>query len=339
MSNAFPPNEPEQPAQPSGSDPTAPPAPPTPDTTVTAAAVPPAPDAQPVYPGALGAAPYTAAPTLADPNAPVAPSKKNGLGLASVILGAVAFLFAFIPGVNFFAIVVALVGVVLGAIGLAQKNKVKTLALVGTILSGVAAVLAVIMIVVYAAVFVKAVDDSLPKVDTATEAPAESDAAEEPAEPEEPAVPEVGTRDNPAALGTTITMTENGASTWEITPGASNLNAGEAVASTNQFNDPAPDGYQWATLPLHLTYIGEGSSTPGYDIQVKFVGADGKTYETYNELASGYIEGDLDSTTEMFTGASTDATVLILIPSADAEKGTWAISPLFGDEPYFFKAV
>ncbi|KQO98117.1 hypothetical protein ASF30_08455 [Leifsonia sp. Leaf264] len=291
-----------------------------------------------MYPGAPAAAPY-AAPTLVDPNAS-APSKKNGLGLASVILGAVAFLFAFIPGVNFFAIVVALVGVVLGAIGLAQKNKVKTLALVGTILSGVAAVLAIIMIVVYAAVFVKAVDDSLPKVDTATEAPAESDAAEEPAEePAEPAAPEVGTRDNPAALGTTITMTENGASTWEITPGASNLNAGETVAATNQFSDPAPDGYQWATLPLHLTYIGEGSSTPGYDIQVKFVGADGNTYETYNELASGYIEGDLDSTTEMFTGASTDASVLILIPSADAEKGTWAISPLFGDEPYFFKAV
>lgn len=300
MSNTFPPNE-VDPAQQPGAD----------------QAVPTVSEAPPAYGDAT--------------SMPAAPAGKNGFGLAAVIIGAVALLLAFIPAVNVFAVILALVGVILGAIGLTKKTKPKTKALIGTILSGVAAVLAIIMIVVYAAVFVKAVDDALPAVGAAEEVAPAAEAAEE------SGAADVGTRNNPAALGTTVTMTQAGADTWEITPGASNLSAGDLVAAANQFNDAAPDGYQWALLPLHLTYVGADSSTPLYDIRVKFVGADGKTYEEYNELASGYVDGELSNLNEMYTGASGDGNVLILVPSANIEQGTWSIAPSFGD-PYFYKA-
>ena len=306
MSNTFPPNE-VDPAQQPGAD----------------QSVPTGPEAPPAYgPPANGYATST----------PAAPAGKNGLGLAAVIIGAVALLLAFIPVVNVFAVVLAVVGVILGAIGLAKKAKPKTLALIGTILSGVAAILAIIMIVVYAVMFVQALDKTLPAVGASEEA---VPAAEEPEE--ESAGSGVGSRNNPAPLGTTVTMTVAGADTWEITPGPANLNAGDLVAAANQFNDAAPDGYQWAILPLHLTYVGADSSTPIYDIEVTFVGADGTTYEEYNELASGYVDGELNSLNEMYTGASGDGNVLILVPSADLELGTWSISPSYGD-PYFFKA-
>lgn len=265
------------------------------------------------------------------------PANKNGFGLAAVIIGAVALLLALIPAVNVFAVILALVGVILGVIGLTRKTKPTTKALIGTILSGVAAILAVIMIVVYAAVFVRAIDESMPSVETSeTAAPNPEDASTE-APAEEPAAEDVGTRKNPAAIGTTVTMTQAGADTWEVTPGAPNLNAVDLVAAANQFNDPAPAGYQWAVLPLHVAYVGSDSATPFVDIRVSFVGADGKTYEEYNELASGYVDGQLSSLNEMYSGASGDGNVLILVPSANIEQGVWAISPLFGD-PYFFKA-
>ena len=91
------------------------------------------------------------------------PKKSSGLGVAALVLGIVALVFAFIPIANYFGMVLAVVGLGLGIVGLVLKGRSKGLPLTGTILSGLALLLAIMMAVIYAAVFsaaVKAVDDA-----------------------------------------------------------------------------------------------------------------------------------------------------------------------------------
>lgn len=129
-------------------------------------------------PAAPGGYPPAGAP---QPNFPPAggpaPQKSNGLGIAALILGIVALVFAFIPIANYFGMFVAVVGLVLGIVGLVLKNRSKGTALTGTILSGVALVLAIIMAVVYAAAFsaaVKAVDDAGSSITSTSSSPSAS---------------------------------------------------------------------------------------------------------------------------------------------------------------------
>jgi hypothetical protein len=86
--------------------------------------------------------------------------RTNGLAVTALILGAIAFVLAFIPFANFFGAFLALVGLVLGAVAIFQQRASKPLAITGTALSFIAGILAIIMIVVYTAAFVTAVNDS-----------------------------------------------------------------------------------------------------------------------------------------------------------------------------------
>jgi hypothetical protein len=61
----------------------------------------------------------------------------------------VALVLAFIPFVNYVSGIVALVGLVLGIVGLVLKNRARGLAIAGTIVSAIALVLSIVLAVVY----------------------------------------------------------------------------------------------------------------------------------------------------------------------------------------------
>jgi len=90
-------------------------------------------------------------------------NNKNGLAMAALILGIVAFVLAFIPFVNFLAGAVALVGLVLGIIGITKHTK-RGIAIAGTIISIVAGIVSIVMVLAYTAIFFgalgQAVDES-----------------------------------------------------------------------------------------------------------------------------------------------------------------------------------
>ncbi|MFB2597302.1 DUF4190 domain-containing protein [Herbiconiux sp. P17] len=185
------PPQPEQPARPPV--PPVPPVPPapTPDATPTVAypPVPPVPPASPPPAGGPGSdapPPSQAPPAYVPPPAyasvppgqvppgqygqppqyggppPVAPaSGVNGLAIASIIVGGVAFIGAFIPFLNYAVWFVALVGLVLGIIALVRKGKSKGLAIGGTILSGVALILSIVLAIVYTFGFIGAVNEAI----------------------------------------------------------------------------------------------------------------------------------------------------------------------------------
>lgn len=300
MSNTFPPSVPSQPAPPAEQS------------------SPPAPFGQPTPPPPAPGNPFNIAPG------------KNGLGLASVILGGVAFLFAFIPGVNFFAGFLALVGLVLGVVALAQKNKVKTAALIGTILNAVAGILSIIMIVVYAAAFVAAVDESTNsdgKVITT------EDTAEEPAAEVDAPAADLGTRENPAPIGSTVAINSLGSPAYEVTATAPTWDVNAQVEDANMLNPDPKAGNQYASLPVSVKYVGDDSGHPQFDLQFSFVSAEGQAYD------GGFVvmDGQLSDVDELFPDATGTGTIIIELPTAAVGTGTWSVGNVFGD-PVFFAA-
>lgn len=93
--------------------------------------------------------------------APTPTKTGNGLGLAALIVGGVAFIGAFVPFVNYLTGFVAFVGLVLGIIAIFLKNRKRLLAIIGAAVSFVALTLSIILATVYTAGFAGAVSDSL----------------------------------------------------------------------------------------------------------------------------------------------------------------------------------
>lgn len=264
----------------------------------------------------------------------------NGMGTAALVIGILAFVGAFIPFVNYGSGLLAVVGAVLGAIALTRKTKAKRAALAGLVISVIALILSIILAVVYTASFVKAVDDSL---GTAAGAPAASDTSNADGEADASASDdaastdaEVGTRENPAPLGSVVELSSGGAVEYEVTLGASNLSANDLVAAENQFNDAPPEGFQYALVPVTVTYKGTDTGTPWVDVRVEFVSAAGTTHTTSDTMAVEPAPSMMDIN-DLYPDASGTGNIVIAIPTADAALGTWAVSSLFGDA-YFFAA-
>lgn len=261
---------------------------------------------------------------VANPPAP----QGNGLGLAALIIGILALIGAFIPFVNFVSGLLALVGLVLGVIALFRKGRPKGKAIAGTILSAIAMVLSIILANTYTAGFVNAVDEALPHSQTKSDS--DGSAADDEAD-------DIGTRENPAPLGTAIELTSGGSVEYEVTLGDSILNANDLVAEANQFNDEPDAGYQYAMVPVTVVYKGSETGSPWIDITVEFVSADGTTHTTSDALAVAPKPG-FNDINDLYPDASATGNIVIMIPSEGAEDGTWAVSSLFSGDPYFFAA-
>ncbi|MET0713401.1 MAG: DUF4190 domain-containing protein [Mycetocola sp.] len=268
------------------------------------------------------------------PSAPPAISG-NGLGLAALIVGIFALLGAFIPFVNYVSGVLAVVGIILGIIAVTRKNKPKKAGLSGLIVSVIALILSIVLAFAYTAGFVAAVDESLPQ--TKVQESEGDAAAEEPAPADEAESAEVGTRENPAPIGTTVEMTSVGAPLYEVTLGAPTLDATTVVAAANQFNEAAPAGFQYAVVPVTVTYTGTETGTPWIDLQVEFVSAAGTTHTSSDSLAVGPSPTFME-VNELYPGASGTGNIVIAIPTADAAAGAWTVTPLFSGDTFFFAA-
>jgi hypothetical protein len=259
----------------------------------------------------------------------------NGLGLAALIVGILAFFGAFVPFLNYATGFVAFVGIVLGVIALVLKGRKKAVAAIGTGVSVVALILSIVLAIVYTAGFVSAVDDAGVNIDDSG-VTAPGDTEEEPAT-EAPAEEEQGTRANPYPAGTTLSFTEAGAPFYDVTVGAATLNANDIIAAANMFNEAPPAGTQFALLPLTVTYTGAETGTPWVDLTVEFVAADGTSHTQSDVFVVGPAE--LIELNELYPGASGTGNVVINVPSADVEQGTWLLRVGFiSGEDVFFAA-
>jgi len=258
------------------------------------------------------------------PAPPVAAKPSSALTVAALIVGLVAIVCAIIPGLSFIAFLPAITATVLGVIALVRKSSGRGKATAAVVLGPIALLVAIIVSVS------TIVGNVTPDVaaGVGTEKPSTQQQADAPAEPE-PTLVE-GTRDNPAAAGTTVEVSDNSGPIWQITIGAANVNAGEVVAGENQFNPAADAGFQYVLVPVTYTYVGAQTGTPWIDVQIEFVSAAGTTHE--QEFA--VIPTPITDIGELYPDASATGNLLVMAPSADVEKGTWAVST-FLSEKYF----
>ncbi|MBG6237695.1 hypothetical protein IWX78_000638 [Mycetocola sp. CAN_C7] len=267
------------------------------------------------------------------PTPPARPG--NGLGIAALIVGIFAFIGAFIPFVNYVSGFLAVVGIILGIIAITRKNKPKKAGVAGLIVSAVALILSIVLAFAYTAGFVAAVDEALPQ--SSIQETDDAAPAEEADEAETEASAEVGTRENPAPIGTTVEITTAGAPTYEVTLGAPTLDATDVILAENQFTEAPPEGFQYALLPVTVTYTGTETGTPWIDLQITYVSAAGTTHTQSDALAVAPSPTFMEIN-ELYPDASGTGNIVIAIPTADAAAGSWTVEPLFLGDTFFFAA-
>lgn len=255
---------------------------------------------------------------------------RNRLGLAALIIGIVALVGALVPLVNYGAALVALVGIVLGIVGLCRKQRPKGAAIAGAVVSGVALIVSIVLAVVYSVAVATVTSDHVAGAGGPTTG---IDAA--PSE-DAPAGGRPGTRGNPARLGSTVKVDSSaGTVDWEVTLGPATLDANDDVAAENEFVETAPEGFRYAMVPVTVVYRGTETGTPWAELSVDFVSADGTAHASSESFA--VAPSPLTDVNGLAPGASGTGNVVVIVPSADVEKGTWVLTTMLGDR-YFFTA-
>lgn len=285
-----------------------------------------APGADPyAAPGAAGAQTGYANPAYAA--APAGPSRFNGVGLASLILGGVAFLFGitvgWIPFVGFFFVFLAIVGIVLGIVGLVMKNKAKGLAIAGTIVSGVAllmtAAISILMAILFASIPTSSDDfvwDDDPVITDPDFGADDPDA--------------LGGVDNPAAPGDTVTFTDyDGVDQWQVVVGAPNLDATADVLAADEYNAQPEAGAAYVVVPMTVTYLGEDTDLP-YMLFTALVTQDG---EEYDQSFVTY-PGSIYQAPELAAGETAEVNLVFEVPADEVPGSVLLISSIWGNDIY-----
>lgn len=265
-----------------------------------------------------------------EPSEPAAAKEpRNKVGLVALIFGAVGFLFGAIPGALIVGWILLPIAFILGIVSLFQPGK-KTTGIIAIVLSVVGTVASILVLVVGVG---SAMEDSFGggEVTVQTEESSEGEAAETDSEAadahEEKASSDsqVGSRDNPAPLGATITG-EN----WEVVVNEVIPDATEEVMAANPYNDEPDAGHQYLMVNLTATYTGEDASSD-FEVGVAFVSADGRVFHTYDALV--VAPDPTFGSTELYSGASSTGNDVISVPSG--AEGLLRISPgMFADEVF-----
>ncbi|WP_105567189.1 DUF308 domain-containing protein [Microbacterium halophytorum] len=262
---------------------------------------------------------------------PQQPKEKNTVGLISLILGVVGFVFAFIPGALIVAWILLPAAFILGIIALCLKGKSKWMGLTGLILGIVGPIVAgIVFTTLVVGAFDEAFDEASGGETTVTEAPAEDEGAADDAEDAAPddsaddASGEQGTRENPVSFDATIENDD-----WTVTLADFVPNANDDVAA-NGINDAPGDGEVWIEFTPTVTYHGEES---GYaaEVQFAYVGADGSVSDSLTNIV--ILDDGFDASAELYDGGSATGKVALLVP--DDLDGLIRVTPGFlGDDVF-----
>jgi hypothetical protein len=253
-----------------------------------------------IRPTPAGAGVGTPAPMIEKPK-----PGANVLGLIALGAAVIGVIFACIPGALIVGWVLLPVAFILGIVGLFLSGKAKWPAIAAIILSVVGTIVAV---VVFFAVVFTAADEAFGGTSTvveepAAQAPAEDSAAEEPVEA--PAAAGVGSRENPAAIGSTITGDE-----WTVVVNSFTADANQAVADANPFNEPAPAGSHYASVDYTVTYNGEDSGFAAF-VGIALVASTGEVMENYDSMA--YLT-DAMGVDELYAGGTATGSAVFEVP-------------------------
>ena len=254
------------------------------------------------------------------PLQPQMPARQsNTVGLVALILSIIGFVFACIPGALIVGWVLLPAAFILSIVGLCLSGKSKGTSIAAVIISIIGVIVG---FVVFFAVVGNAFHDAFSKSDfgkSDLSAPS-STSAERNDDANQP-----GSRQNPFPISQPVHNQE-----WQVTLGVPQ-EAGAAIAAENQFNDPPKTGMEYWIVPVTATYTGDKTGNAGFDIAVKFVGSDNRTYDD----SCGVIPNPVTDVGALYKGGSAQGNVCVAVPAG--AEGLWTVSTSFGD-PVFFRS-
>jgi hypothetical protein len=254
---------------------------------------------------------------------PYAPPKKGaGLAIASMVLGIIALLLSWIPIINNFAAVLALVGLGLGIPALISGRR-GTRGGTGLAITGlVTSVLALVLVVVTQLFFAKVIDE----VDRAIDEGVTTGAA-----PSDPAaVEDVVETSEVVPLGVAAQIGD-----YDVSVDAVELDGNATVASGNEFNEP-PTG-QYVVIQVSATYQGTEEGMPGWDLSAIFHGTDSRQYSDSD--CSQVLPDDAMDAPTLNSGGSDTFQFCMDVPPTAIAGGQLSIEPTMSfstDERVFY---
>ena len=251
---------------------------------------------------------------------PSPPSReKNTVGLIALIVGAVGFVFACIPGALVVGWVLLPIAFVLGIVGVCLSGKTNGTSIAAIIVSIVGGVVGVVVFFVLVG---NAFSDAFRDSDLSSQSESRTQSSPRTTT----GSPKAGTRENPFKIGQLVSNRD-----WEVTLGPPR-EGGAAVAAENQFNDPPEAGMEFWIVPVTATYTGSDTGSPAFGINVEFVGSDNRTYSD----RCGVIPNPLADVGNLYSGGVAEGNVCVQIPAG--ADGLWTVSTGFASDPAFFDA-
>jgi hypothetical protein len=113
--------------------------------------------------------------------------------------------------------------------------------------------------------------------------------------------------------------------------------ATDIVLGENPYNESPVEGHQFAMATLSVTYTGDASGNPGFDLSYNSVGESAVGYTTYDP-GCGVYPDDHYSAGELFTGGTVEFNVCWSIDSDDESSLVMYIENFadFGSDPVWF---
>lgn len=147
-------------------------------------------------------------------------------------------------------------------------------------------------------------------------------------ESEEPPAAEVGSRENPAPLGTSIETKE-----WRVVVNSVDLDATETVLTENPFNEAPADGNVIIMVNLTITYLGDEADGAMPWAAVAYVTPAGNTIDGTDKII--VPPDQLDTLSTLYNGASVTGNEAFEVPADGVENGVLAVTPdLLGDKTF-----
>ena len=251
------------------------------------------------------------------------PKKRNTVGIIALVTALVGAIFAMIPGALILGWVLLPAAFVLSIVSLVLKNQKRGQGIAALIISIVGTVIGFI---VFFAVVATSIDEAF-NDEPQIAAPDKAQAGEDNDDTEQG---KEGSRDNPLALGTTVTDGD-----WEVTVNSVDLDATDAVLAENPLNEEPAEGKGYITANVTATYLGNESSgdTPS-GVRMEYVTPDGNSFDSTAEMV--IVPDYFNRSETLYEGASATGNFGVEVPMDDVENGQILLSPtMFGDGVFF----
>jgi hypothetical protein len=238
--------------------------------------------------------------------------KGSGLAISALVLGIISLFLCWVPIVNNFAALLAVIGLALGVPALISARRGKRTGSALAVASVILSVLALVGVLATQAFYSSVIDDVTNDVNNSSSDPTadaqSSGSAEADASAAEAAV---------LPLGQAGQLTE-----YTVTVDSVTSNGNDIVAKENQFNDP-PAG-QYVLVGLTVTYNGAEEGDPWLDLSTEFIGTDARKYDTSS--CSAVVPNEASDLPTLLTGGTASYQVCMDVPPTAIEGGRVEVS-------------